>query len=168
MPTRFSPRTKSLLRTVHCLSACGWTGGGLAVLILLNLAGAPAGQGEAEAFQRSITAIDDELIIPSAGVAALSGLLLCRFKPWGCGERRWVVGKCLITFLLLAFGAFWLRPGMQSLVPGVFDADLAAAYHRHWLRGSTAAVLQTMGLLLLVGLSIVKPTGERRRAAGRR
>lgn len=158
MLTQLSPNTKSLLRTIHCISACGWIGGGLAVLILLKLAGAPAGHEEAEAFQRSITAIDDDLIIPSAGIATVSGLLICCSKPWGFSEHRWIIEKCLITALLLIFGAFWLKPDLQSLVPDVFDAsDLDPVYHRHWLRGSTAAVLQTMGLLLLVGISIIKP-----------
>jgi len=158
MLTQFTPATKSFLRTIHCLSACGWIGGGLAVLILLKLAGAPAGHEEAEAFQRSITALDDDLIIPSAGVATVSGLLLCCSKPWGFSEHRWIMEKCLITALLLIFGAFWLKPDLQSLVPGVIDtAELDLDYHRHWLWGSTAAILQTVGLLLLVGISIIKP-----------
>ena len=147
MLLQLSPAGKTLLRTFHSLSACGWIGGGLAVLVLLNLAGAPAGHEEAEAFQASINAIDDDLIIPSAGVAASTGLLLCLAKSLRPTEHRWIAGKCLITALLLVFGAFWLRPDLQSLV----------AHQTHWLRDSTAAVIQTVGLLMLVGLSMVRP-----------
>jgi hypothetical protein len=158
MQISMKPGTKNAIRTLHCISACGWIGGGLAVLILLKLAGTPAGQAEAEAFQRSIIAIDDFLIVPSAGVSTFSGLLLCCLKPWGFSGHRWIIEKCILTFLLLVFGAFWLAPDLQSLVPQGFDpleSDLL--YRHHWLRSSAAALIQTIGLLLLVGLSVVKP-----------
>lgn len=48
-----NPGTRTALRAIHCISAYGWIGGGIAVLIVLGLAGAPAGQEEAAAFQRS-------------------------------------------------------------------------------------------------------------------
>lgn len=166
MNLSLTPRTLNTLRTVHCISACGWIGGGLAVLVLLKLAGAPAGNEEALALQRSIIAVDDYLIIPSAGIATVTGLLLCSAKPWGI-DHRWIKDKCIITFLLLVFGACWLAPDLQSLVPAETEGPiLDIAYHRHWAWGSGAALLQTLGLLLLVGLSIVKPEKSRTLRAG--
>lgn len=150
-----TPSCRTSLKIVHSIAACGWIGGGLAILILLKVAGVPAGQEEAEAFQRSIVAIDQDLIVPSALAGTLSGLVLARNR-WGSREPRWIVGKCLLTALLLGFGAFWLKPDLQSLATQALEgADYT--YHRHWLLGSTAALLQTAGLLLLVALSVIKP-----------
>lgn len=146
------------LRALHSISVCGWIGGGLAILILLKLAGSPSGNEEALVYQRSIKAIDDFLITPSAGLATVTGLLLCCGKPWGFRGHRWITEKCFITTLLLIFGALWLAPGLQSLAPpDSWQVEFGAAYHRTWLWGATAATLQTLILLLLVGLSIMKP-----------
>ena len=158
MKITINPRAKITLKTLHSISVCGWIGGGLAILILLKLAGSPSGTEEALAFQRSIKAIDEFLITPSAGVATLTGLVLCAGKPWGFKGHRWITEKCVITTVLLVFGALWLAPGLQSLVPpDYWQAGFAANYHRTWLWGAIAASLQTSVLLLLVVLSILKP-----------
>jgi putative copper export protein len=149
---------KVICKALHSIAVCGWIGGGLAILILLKLAGNPGGSQEAIAFQRSIKAIDEFLITPSAGLATLTGLYLCVGKPWGFRGHRWITEKCAITTVLLIFGAFWLAPGLQSLAPpDSWHLEFGAAYHRTWLWGAVAATLQTSILVLLVGLSILKP-----------
>jgi putative copper export protein len=149
---------KIICKALHSIAVCGWIGGGLAILILLKLAGNPGGSQEAIAFQRSIKAIDEFLITPSAGLATLTGLYLCVGKPWGFRGHRWITEKCAITTVLLIFGAFWLAPGLQSLAPpDSWHLEFGAAYHRTWLWGAVAATLQTSILVLLVGLSILKP-----------
>lgn len=159
------------LRSLHIIAVCGWIGGGLAILILLQLAG-PATGAEIVIYQRCINALDNFLIIPSAGLSTVSGLLLSVAKPWGLSGHRWITEKCVITTLLLAFGSWWLAPGLQSLAPpAAFSGDPGSQFHQHWLWGSTAAILQTVLLLLLVGLSIAKPEKSpafRRRATAPR
>jgi uncharacterized membrane protein len=151
-------KTRLTLRMLHSISVCGWIGGGLTILILLKLAGTPSGTEEALVFQRSIKAIDDFLITPSAGLSTVTGLLLSAGKPWGFKGHRWITEKCAITTVLLVFGALWLAPGLQSLTPPQsLPAGFDALYHRTWLWGAIAATLQTTILLLLVALSIVKP-----------
>jgi uncharacterized membrane protein len=169
MPLTIDNRTRVMLRTLHSISVCGWIGGGLAILILLKLAGRPSGTEEALAFQRSIKAIDDFLITPSAGLATITGLVLCIGKPWGFKGHRWITEKCFITTVLLVFGALWLAPGLQSLVPAEsWHADFGIAYRRTWLMGTVGATLQTALLLLLVGLSIVKPEKQSHQLKERR
>lgn len=151
-------RARAVCKTLHSISVCGWIGGGLAVMVLLKLAGKPSGHEEALTFQRSIRAIDEFLIAPSAALATLTGLALCIGKPWGFKGHRWITEKCAITTVLLIFGAFWLAPGLQSLVPPEYWlAEFGASYHKSWLWGAIASTLQTAILLLLVGLSIFKP-----------
>lgn len=157
MPSAITTYVINALRTLHWISACGWIGGGLAVLILLKLAGAPTGQEEAEVLQRSIIAVDDYLIIPSAGISATSGVTLCYLRRWGWSKHRWIKEKCIITAILLLFGAFWLAPDLRTLLPAGLDFETDLGYHRHWLAGSIAAAFQTLGLFLLLGLSILKP-----------
>jgi len=157
--------TRVMCKALHSIAVCGWIGGGLAILILLKLAGNPSGSAEAIAFQRSIKAIDEFLITPSAGLATLTGLFLCVGKPWGFKGHRWISEKCVITTVLLIFGAFWLAPGLQSLAPpDSWHLEFGAAYHRTWLWGAVAATLQTSILVLLVGLSILKPEKTKSRS----
>jgi hypothetical protein len=152
------------LRTLHSISVCGWIGGGLAILVLLKLAGAPSGHDEALAYQRAIKAIDDLLITPSAGLATVTGLLLCYGKPWGFRGHRWITEKCFITTILLVFGAFWLAPSLQNFTPAAYWLpNFGVSYHRMWLWGALGATLQTIMLLLLVGLSILKPEKAKQR-----
>lgn len=161
MQCPINPFTRNLLRTIHSLSACGWIGGGLAVLVLLRLAGAPESSEQAEVFQRSITAIDTYLIIPSAGIATLSGLAICCANRWGLGDYVWIKEKCLLTALLLIFGALWLAPDLEALCPETMEGELDAGYFSQWFRGTVAALIQTAGLLLLVAISVLKPQHAR-------
>lgn len=157
MHCSISPSTRNALRTIHSLSACGWIGGGLAVLVLLKLAGAPDGHEEAEVFQRSIIAIDKYLIVPSAGLATLSGIALCFANHLGFGGV-WIKEKCLLTAMLLILGTFWVAPDLEALCPENMEAaELDPAYFRQWLKGAVAALVQTVGLLVLVAISVLKP-----------
>ena len=130
MNITMTPKTRLALRALHSISVCGWIGGGLAILILLKL----------------------------AGLSTITGLILSAGKPWGFRGHRWITEKCAITTVLLVFGALWLAPGLQSLTPrDSLEWCVDAVYRRAWLWGAIAATLQTTILLLVVWLSIVKP-----------
>jgi len=164
MQVKIESRARMAMRTLHWVSVCGWIGGGLAILILLKLAGSPSGHDEALAFERCIKAIDDLLITPSAGLATVSGLLLCRGKPWGFWGRRWITEKCCVTTVLLVFGALWLAPGLQNFAPAHYWlTGYRDEYLRGWLWSAVAASLQTAVLLLVVALSVLKPEKHKHR-----
>lgn len=158
--------TRTALRCVHITATSAWIGGGLCVLLLLHHGRQAGSSGELFALTSAITAIDDFLIKLSAGGTFASGLLLCIVSNWGFYRHRWIVVKGVLTLGAIGFGITCLAPWLGELSRitaadglAVFD-DLR--YFRFYHRGATASIAQTMLLLLLVLISISKPSFVRR------
>jgi uncharacterized membrane protein len=158
MTRQTSAAGRIVLKTVHLISVCGWLGGGFAVMVLLDLAGSPATGTGVDTLHRAIRSIDEFIIVPSAGITAATGFVLCAASPWGFARYRWIIAKWSLTIMLIAFGTGWLAPGLQRLALQT-GVSQAVDYHQLWCRIAAAASLQTLVLLLLVVLSILKPGG---------
>ena len=152
---------RQTLKCIHITAVCIWVGGGLAVLVLLNNDRLTRNGDELFAFNHAIMAMDDCLIEPAAVGSSLSGVLLCLLTNWGLFRHRWVIVKGLLTLTAILFGAFFLGPWLQELSTMTAANRLAVFddgdYFRTYRLGVIAAILQTVLLLGLVLISIVKP-----------
>lgn len=151
---------RTALKFAHLLAVCIWTGGGMTVLVLLYDDRQASGS-ELSAFNLAIRSIDDYLIKPAAAGTLGSGVLLCLLGTWGLLRQRWIVAKLGITLVAIAFGACCLGPWLSELAACSASGDpavsLASGYQRLYRLGVLFGSLQTLVLLLLVLLSIVKP-----------
>ena len=151
---------RTALKFAHLLAVCIWTGGGMTVLVLLY-DDRQASSSELSAFNLAIRSIDDYLIKPAAAGTLGSGVLLCLLGTWGLLRQRWITVKLGITLVAIAFGACCLGPWLSELATcsasGAPAVSLASGYQRLYRLGVLFGSLQTLVLLLLVLLSIVKP-----------
>ena len=149
------------IRFMHILAVCLWSGGGMAVLVLLYDDRQTVNGNELSAFNHAIQSIDDYLIKPAAAGALVSGSLLCCLSNWGIIRHRWIIVKWSITLAAIAFGATCLGPWFRELAAfnggDLLAGDQGNDYRRLYRLGVVFGSLQTAVLLLLVLISIVKP-----------
>lgn len=162
MDKRGRDLTRMVLKYVHTTTACIWIGSGLCVLVLLHDGRQTGDSDELFALNSAIASIDDLLIKPSAAGAFVSGLLLCLLTNWKALRHRWVMVKLILTLAAIVFGALCLGPWLRELSfiaaadrMAVFD-DLK--YASTCQIGYASGILQTALLLLLLLLSIFKPS----------
>jgi uncharacterized membrane protein len=150
-----------LLRFLHILSVCVWTGGGMAVLVLLYDDRQSCSGDELSAYNHAIRSIDDYLIKPAAAGTLFSGIGLCLLSKLGMLRHRWIVVKLAITLAAIAFGGICLGPWLRDLAAfsgiDALTADAASSYQRLYHLGVIFGSLQTGVLLALVLISILKP-----------
>jgi hypothetical protein len=146
---------------MHLLSVSVWTGGGMAVLVLLYGDRQSCSGEELSAYNHAIQSIDDHLIKPAAAGTLGSGSLLCFLSSWGVLRHRWIIVKWSITLAAIAFGGTCLGPWFRELAAyGGIDglaANESSGYQRLYHLGVLFGSLQTGVLLFLVLVSILKP-----------
>ncbi|BDV44703.1 hypothetical protein GURASL_36260 [Geotalea uraniireducens] len=154
-------QTRLLLKYLHTFSAMMWIGGAQAILILLYKDRQAANGDELFAVNDAIRSLDNWLIGPGVIGSIVSGGLICLTTNWGFFRHRWVVVKWVVTAVATAFGVFFLGPWLEALSAltglnrlAVFDNG---AYVQTYRLGVAFGIAQTVVLLLLVLLSIVKP-----------
>lgn len=154
-------QSRMLLRFLHILAVCIWTGGGMAVLVLLYDDRQSCSGDELSAYNHAIRSIDDYLIKPAAAGTLISGALLCLLGNRGLLRQSWVMVKCLVTVAAIIFGAFCLGPWFRELAAfgriDTLSAHAAGSYQRLFHLGVVFGSVQTAVLLVLVLVSILKP-----------
>jgi hypothetical protein len=152
---------RMFFKFMHLLSASVWTGGGMAVLVLLYDDRQTCSGDELFAYNHAIRSIDDYLIRPAAAGTLVSGTLLCFLSNWGVIRHRWIIVKWTVTLAAIAFGGICLGPWFRELAAftGIdsLSAHEASGYLRLYHLGVMFGSLQTVVLLILVLISILKP-----------
>ncbi len=158
------------LKYIHTSAASAWTGGGLAVLVLLRIGRQTGNSDELFALNGAVASIDDFLIMPSAAATFVSGLLIWLIGNGGVLRQRWIIAKLLLSSGAILFGILWLAPWLKEL-SHITSADRLAVfddwnYFRTYRLGAVAVILQTALLFGIVLISILKPSFEIQRKRG--
>ncbi len=106
------------------------------------------------------------IIVPSAILTVVTGVLLCSFTNWGFFKHYWLITKQLVTLISIVVGSVWLGPMTKDMTVISEAARSQALQNSHYLsiQSTTAfgGVLQTLALLVIIVISTVKPWGRRK------
>lgn len=156
-----------LLTLAHVAGFALFLGGTLAILVLV-LAGDSMEGGAHRAFALATTArIQAFVLQPGMMLALLSGVLLSATGPWGFVKYRWMMGKLLLTAILVVHTKFSFGPKTHKLlamVQGAPSGQLPPEYGDLMGFYLKVLVIQALVLLTLTGLGILKPGGRTRHA----
>lgn len=157
---QLNPTARTWLKGVHVLFTSAWVGAAIC-MSLLTLGSRPANGYELHGILATLKLIDDWVIIPSAIVSLLTGLLISWLTPWGFFKWRWVTVKWVGTLAIILFGSFFLGPwlnGMESIAA----ADPLTAMQNTIILSNHRAMVYAVGpqlltLLFMTLISVLKP-----------
>lgn len=149
-------RTRRSVLVAHVAVSVSWLGLTIGLLTLGLTAFLTGDPGTAQAATRAMKIFGDWLIVPTAFLSLVSGLVLALGTPWGLARHRWVWAKFWITLVTTGLTVFSLRPGInEAAAGGAIDTDLVIG-----------PAVASATYLFVTAVSVLKPWGLTRR--GRR
>ncbi|ACK67766.1 conserved hypothetical protein [Rippkaea orientalis PCC 8801] len=163
--SKLSIGQKNWLLSAHVVFAALWTGAVLS-MFLLSLRNTTSTNADVlNALNSAINLLDDWIVIPSAIGSVVTATLLCWVTNYGFTKFYWVITKWFLTTGLIVFGTFWLFPwgntaeklsaheGLQALSNPIYEFDAKGVLF--------GAIIQTLFLFIIIGISVLKPWGRR-------
>lgn len=158
---------RQTIKFLHTVSSCGLLGG--LVVYALALMRAPQASASQYADMRQVvSAIADYVIMPSLGIALVTGLLaMMVHRPYQ--ERRWVWVKALLGLAMFeatlavvqSKAAYAARVSQEIAAGAATPADLAEALSAEWTTLSALVALS----IAQVALGVWRPSLKRRKVA---
>ncbi|MGH2414380.1 MAG: hypothetical protein ACREPR_03090 [Brasilonema sp.] len=163
---KLSVKQKNWLLTFHVAFGGIWFGTALCMIaIALSNQNTPNGD-ELYAVNAVMKLLDDLVIIPSAVLSLMTGGLLCWLTIWGFFKHYWVIVKWIVTVTLIVTGTIWLGPWTNAIT-AISDAQrIQALQNPLYVFDQKAvvvgAIIQTLCVLVIIGISVLKPWGRRK------
>ncbi len=163
---KLNVKQKNWLLSGHVASAGIWFGTSLCmVLIALSNRNTTNGD-ELFAINSVLKLLDDFVIIPSATLSSITGGLLCWLTTWGFAKHYWVIVKWIATVTLIVVGTAWLGPWTNAITAISQTQRLQALQNPLYVWDQKTliigAIAQTISLLVIIGISVLKPWGRRK------
>ncbi len=158
-------KSKSIIKSLHILSACLWLGAATSVVLLHCARGWSENTQELSALNQNFALLDIALIIPGAMGSALTGFLICKTTSWGFTRYWWVACKGIATLVGILIGTVLLGPWQMQMVKlsqlMVIAPDVSPAYTLIRSQFTAVSFLQVLLLVFNIALSVRKPWGKR-------
>ena len=156
---------KKLIKAAHILFACLWLGASASIVVLQCLRGWSDNGMQLAALNLDLGLLDLTLIIPGAVGSLLTGFLMCKTTSWHFFRYRWVIAKWLCGLTGILVGGLLLGPWQIQLVnlSGELQNSPATGspYDLMRLPFTVIAFLQVYLLIMMIGISVLKPWGKR-------
>jgi hypothetical protein len=159
-------KQKNWLLSGHIASGGIWFGTSLCMLLIaLSNRSTPNGD-ELFAINSVLKLLDDFVIIPSATLSLITGGLLCWLTIWGFAKHYWIIVKWIATVTLIVVGTAWLGPWTNAITAISQTQRVQALQNPLYVWDQRAliigAIAQTLSLLVIIGISVLKPWGRRK------
>jgi hypothetical protein len=158
---RLGKRGLRVLKAVHLVTACLWTGGSVGLNLMIVLLAGPESGGELFGYDQARKLVDDLVVIPGAIGCLATGLLFALFSNWGFFKHRWLAVKWVLTVFCIAFGTFFLGPRINGRPPLSGELGLAALQNPEYLAFqsglATGGPAMAALIVFMVVISVFKP-----------
>ncbi|NMG06205.1 hypothetical protein [Brasilonema sp. UFV-L1] len=163
---KLSVKQKNWLLTFHVAFGGIWFGTALCMIAIALSNQNTLNGDELYAVNGVMKLLDDFVIIPSAILSLMTGGLLCWLTIWGFFKHYWVIVKWIATVTLIVTGTIWLGPWTNAIT-AISDAQrLQALQNPLYVFDQKAvvvgAIIQTLCVLVIIGISVLKPWGRRK------
>jgi hypothetical protein len=163
---KLSIKQKNWLLSGHIASGGIWFGTSLCIVLIALSSRQTVNGDELYAVNAVLKLLDDFVIIPSATLSTITGGLLCWLTIWGFTKHYWVIVKWLVTLALIVIGTAWLGPWVNAMTAIAQSERLQALQNPLYLWDQQilmiGAIAQTIALLAIIGISVLKPWGRRK------
>ncbi|MBE9032077.1 hypothetical protein IQ266_20265 [filamentous cyanobacterium LEGE 11480] len=158
-------KQKQWLVSAHVSTGALWFGTAVCMVVISLHHQNPTSGDELYLAQETIQILDEVVIVPAASLSLLTGGLLSWLTVWGFTKFYWVISKWVVTLALIIFGTFWLGQWTNAATAIAETERLKALQNPLFMFDSHSAliggVIQTVCLLGIIAVSILKPWGRR-------
>ena len=153
------------LLSAHIIFAALWTGTVLSMFLLSWTNRTTNNPDILYALHSAVNLLDDYIVIPAAMGSVLSATFLCWLTNYGFAKFWWVIYKWFLSISLIIFGTFWLYPWSNTAQAIAESRGLLAKSDLVYtldVRGVLiGSAVQAILLLVIIGISVIKPWGRR-------
>lgn len=162
---RLTGKQKNWLISAHVVSGAIWLGTVLSMIAMIVYNQRTTNGDELYAISAVIKLLDDWVVIPSANLTLLTGLIICGLTIWGFFKHYWVIVKLILTVSLITAGTLWLGPWANAMT-AMADAERAQALSNPLFMFDGQALIiggsiQIFMLAFIFFISFLKPWGRR-------
>ncbi|MDR1872196.1 MAG: hypothetical protein LBS60_09850 [Deltaproteobacteria bacterium] len=159
--TKFGSRGQKILKFIHLVMVCLWTGGAVALNLMILLLGPATSGEELYGYNMAAILVDDAVLIPGAMGCLITGILISGLTPWGFFKHKWVTIKYILTVFCILFGTFVLGPTVNDQPQITKEFGLSAisnsTYMANWLNSVLGGIFQMLAFMFMILISILKP-----------
>jgi hypothetical protein len=148
---------RKVILTVHVVSSVGWTGAVAAFVAVAALGWVSRDASVAPGVYAALRLVMWAVIVPSALLGFVSGLLQSLGTPWGLVRHWWVVAKLVLTVLATGVLLLHTQVADRAAVEALRPVTAMTEPLRMQLLVDAAGGLAV--LVLITALSVVKPAG---------
>jgi uncharacterized membrane protein len=149
----------AVLKFVHIVSNALWLGGALGMIFLLTLG---LQSTNTYAITTAIQILDLGVVVPSASISLITGIIFSSMTHWGFMKHRWIIAKYVINLVPVLLGALVQAPWLvnmlelaKSMLPGSGLSPEFLSLRNQFL---IFTIIQWILLVMAVYLSIFKPS----------
>ncbi len=165
---KLSVKPKNWLISAHIATAGIWFGTGLCMVIIALYNLKTTNGDQLYAINSVMQLLDEVVIIPAATASLVTGALLSALTNWGFVKYYWVITKWIATISLIVFGTLWLGPWTNAITSISAELRLQALQNPLYMFNDQATIIggivQTICLLMIIAISVLKPWGRRKSA----
>jgi hypothetical protein len=165
---KLNVQQKNWLVYAHIATAGIWFGTGLCMVIIALHNLKTTNGDELYILNTVMQLLDEVVIIPAATASLITGALLSGLTNWGFVKYYWVITKWIATLSLIIFGTFWLGPWTNAITSISQELRSQALQNPLYMFDDRATIMggivQTICLLALIAISVLKPWGRRKSA----
>lgn len=163
---KLNVKQKNWLLSGHIASGGIWFGTSLCMVLIALSSRQIVSGDELYAINAILKRLDDFVIIPSATLSTITGGLLCWLTIWGFAKHYWVIVKWVATVALIVVGTAWLGPWVNAMTAISASERLQALQNPLYVWDQQVlvigAIAQTIALLAVISISVLKPWGRRK------
>lgn len=158
------------LKILHIIFCTMWIGGVMA-LVSIMLGSRPEGVEQIYMAARDHLVIDKFFLIPGGMGIVFTALAYSIFTKWGFFKFRWISVKWILTILLVLIGKVYMGVIIEknmvlatALMQGNSDVEV---FYSNVSHVATAGIVQLVGFMSVLVISVVKPWTSRGCGSGR-
>ncbi len=154
------------LKGFHVLFAGIWVACGVVILAFSLAAGDLQNGDRLYMLNYLVDLIDMKILVPSAVLSLVTGLIYSLGTNWGFFKYRWLVFKWIVTVSIIVLGTIFTGPWIEEMVELSLKEGIAVLQNNHYLKINRnqfiMGIMMNGTLIITVFVSVIKPWNKKK------
>ncbi|SMO64826.1 hypothetical protein SAMN06265379_10468 [Saccharicrinis carchari] len=149
------------LKSFHLITAGFWVTSGSTMLLLHFMLSSVKTGDQLYLMNQIIYFIDMKILVPSAMLCLVTGLLYSQYTKWGYFKHNWITYKWIVTILIIILGTIFSGPWIEEMVKISGEIGLEALdspeYQKLYLDQALIGFGMNAAIIVAIFFSVFKP-----------